>query len=363
MSLHNSLRNLFLVACLLLLVSSLKSQPIPFAQIGDDVDATYSLAFSAESQALFGPEAPIELELVLDMKSIFRKKSDESYEEGFLTIHTAQGAIERPIGVKARGEFRRSYCNIPPLSLKLKKANFGLAAWDDLSKIKLVTGCRQQDVFEQLLMKEYLAYKLYQTINPASFQVRLVHIIYKDVNQRYPDVAQMGFLLEDIDELAKRNDSFEMEPKQMLQSWAHRQGTLQLALFQYAIGNSDWHVGNLHNLKVIRSNDPMVTRPVLVPYDFDFAGLVDAPYAEPNPDLQIPSVKTRVYQGICFTESEFQAALQVFRDVQDEWFLLVDTCPHLSERSRHACKDYLEEFFRLLDSPHRIEVAFRSDCQ
>jgi hypothetical protein len=35
------------------------------------------------------------------------------------------------------------------------------------------------------------------------------------------------------------------------------------------------------------------------PYDFDHAGIVDAPYAGPAPELEMPDVRTRMYRGFC----------------------------------------------------------------
>ena len=54
-----------------------------------------------------------------------------------------------------------------------------------------------------------------------------------------------------------------------------------LCLFEYMISNTDWNVSLLHNIKLIRKKDTKEI--IVVPYDFDYSGLVNADYAVPNP--------------------------------------------------------------------------------
>jgi len=71
----------------------------------------------------------------------------------------------------------------------------------------------------------------------------------------------------------------------------------------YMIGNLDWSMragpageGCCHNGRLLAGNGPYYTP---VPYDFDYSGLVDAPYAVPPDGFKISNVKSRVYQGYC----------------------------------------------------------------
>ena len=48
------------------------------------------------------------------------------------------------------------------------------------------------------------------------------------------------------------------------------------------IGNTDWAVPNNHNVKLIYDKERKLAPPLVVPYDFDYSGLVDASYAVPN---------------------------------------------------------------------------------
>src|SRR6185295_11021392 len=83
------------------------------------------------------------------------------------------------------------------------------------------------------------------------------------------------------------------------------------------IGNTDWSVPNYHNTKLMRPINDSISFPYVVPYDFDFAGLVNASYAIPSPDLAITSVKQRLYRGFPRTMEELQRTLKIFREKQE----------------------------------------------
>ena len=49
------------------------------------------------------------------------------------------------------------------------------------------------------------------------------------------------------------------------------------------MGNTDWSVQAHHNIKFVFHNPQ--TPPLSIPYDFDMAGLINKPYAKPDPRL------------------------------------------------------------------------------
>jgi hypothetical protein len=73
-----------------------------------------------------------------------------------------------------------------------------------------------------------------------------------------------------------------------------------VALFEFMIGNTDWFIQNRHNLEfvVVPGHNLLVP----IPYDFDYSGLVNAPYAVHHTSLELPSVEIRYYQGWCYSE-------------------------------------------------------------
>ena len=88
------------------------------------------------------------------------------------------------------------------------------------------------------------------------------------------------------------------------------------AMFQYMISNMDWSVPMLHNVKLLQYDNGHKMTPI--PYDFDFSGLVDAPYAIPNPDLDITDVKHRVYMGTKMNAETLHATTTLYFAKKDD---------------------------------------------
>lgn len=333
----------------------------PWSYLSAQSDPATALA--PEDSVMFGAETPLQVVLYLDMKQIFRKKKDEDYFDGrFVLLNEAGDSLSTPVCIMARGEFRRNYCSVPPLKISFKPATWDLPGWDHLKSLKLVTACRNQGIFEEFLFREYLCYRLYETLTPRSFQVRLARITYIDIQGRYRPLEQFAFFLEDIDDVAARNHAFELEPEQMRESWAVRSSTIQMTLFQYAIGNTDWHIGNLHNFKLIKTDNPVESEVYFVPYDFDYAGMVNTRYATPDPNLGIQNVTQRVYQGRCYRMREIDAALEEFLAHEEQWYQIIATQEYCSQRTRDYCQNYLAEFFETIKNQRSRQVAFFPNC-
>ena len=64
-----------------------------------------------------------------------------------------------------------------------------------------------------------------------------------------------------------------------------------MMLFEYMIGNTDWSTYALHNMELVRKEDG---DHLPIPYDFDFSGLVNTIYANPDPKLGIASVTSAI---------------------------------------------------------------------
>ena len=56
----------------------------------------------------------------------------------------------------------------------------------------------------------------------------------------------------------------------------------------------------LQNIKLIAPDS--LSTPITVPYDFDHAGIVNAPYAQPAEELQMSSIRQRRYRGYCMPD-------------------------------------------------------------
>ncbi|MEO7541527.1 MAG: hypothetical protein ABIS66_06200 [Sphingomicrobium sp.] len=264
---------------------------------------------------------------------------------------TVQGAAPEtlPIQLSPRGitRLRRETCQFPPLRVAFSSRPGPGSLFAGQKRLKLVTHCRPAASFQQFLLLEYATYLVYNQLTPLSHRVRLATIDYVDDADR-PITTRFGFFLEDIDDVAARNGLRSgATPDRISSSQLSSADAARVALFEYMIGNMDWSMragpageGCCHNSHLLtRAGAPAL---VPVPYDFDFSGLVDAPYAV-SPDGN-STVRQRHYMGFCRHNAEALAAAAAFRSQRGQLIAALNRAP-LEERTRQKAIAYLSTFY------------------
>jgi hypothetical protein len=266
--------------------------------------------------------------------------------------------ITEGIKVSVRGKFRKETCYMP--GLKLDFHNPTSPKLYKLDELKMVCGCSGGGDNEQLIIKEYLIYKMYNALTSKSLNVRPMKVTFKDANGKRKPYTQFGFLIEDIDNMAKRNNMIEVEGTVFNTELTDRAQMTIVALFQYMIGNTDWSVPNYHNVKLIGPKGDNMARPTVVPYDFDICGFVDPPYATIDEQLQssISSVRERLYRGFPRSMEELKVAALVFFDSKTQLYALISNNEWLTAKEKTKCASYLDEFYRIISSDREIQRAF-----
>lgn len=336
-----------LFACCLLLGCLL-----PGASLGQD-----------DSFDLFAAEEILPVTLRFDFQQLIKEKFEDQYQPCQISFQLSESeVIETDIQLKPRGNFRRKFCYLPPIRLDFEASSS--PAIQALDKIKMVTHCKNAKQFEQYVLKEYLAYKMYNLFTPLSFRVRLVEITYVDTEDKKKPLTRLGFLIEDVDVMAKRNGYKELEVDQIpRQSTDYDQMTL-ISVFEYFLGNTDWSVPALHNIKLIiprEKEGPKV--PVAVPYDFDYSGMINAPYAIPNEKLGIETVRTRLFRGRCRTEAEFQEVFDQFLEKKEALYQLVDELDLLEDYHKKEMTRYMDDFFEIIQRPAAVKNEILAACR
>ena len=317
-----------------------------------------SVSQTIDSARFFADETPFEMTLTSDLKTLMSKRMQKAYQPATVSMTFADGSnIKEEIRIQTRGKFRLETCYMPPIMLNFK--NPTSPKLRVLKKLKLVCGCETSGDDEQLIIKEYLAYKMYNLITDKSFRVRLVKIKYEDTRGKVKPYSQYGFLLEDVDEMAARNKCVEVQGGKFLTESTDRKQMTLVYLFEYMIGNTDWSVPHFHNVKLIRGkNESSTTLPYTVPYDFNNSGIVNASYALPQEELGIESVRVRLYRGFPRTMEELDAAISVFKKQQDKIEALISNCSWLNNKYKKEMSNYLEEFFKIIDSKSSVKYNF-----
>ena len=237
----------------LLLLMIFGVQPHVFASDSNEQEGIFDLLDYREV---------VNINLTFDQEEVFTDRRSGDEHEATFSFKDEQGVIQDwSIKVSLRGKFRRLKCSeIPPLKLNFSKKDLkkaGLAKFDDF---KLVTYCVEDyKAAKDLLLKEYLTYKLYNQITDYSFRVQLVNITYRDskTGQRK---KQMGFLIEDAAQLRARIGAGKSEYKHVIEPERHDlEAQRTTAFFQYLIGNVDWGITHSKKRQICNEGQPGCT--------------------------------------------------------------------------------------------------------
>ena len=99
-----------------------------------------------------------------------------------------------------------------------------------------------------------------------------------------------------------------------------------------------------------------------IPYDFDFSGLVNAPYASPPDQLRIGSVRTRVYRGYCAHNSAVLSVARQMRDARPQMLATLTATPGLDPRSAGKAAAFLDGFFADIADDQAVSSRLLSRC-
>lgn len=212
----------------------------------------------------------------------------------------------------------------------------------------------------QFVVYEWLVYRLYNVITPKSFRARLVKVkMVSSKNNKGPDPFY-GILLEDEKQMAKRNGTISLK-KGRRPEQTDSSSFITMAVFEYMIGNTDWSVQFLQNIKLISADSNAV--PVTVPYDFDMAGIVNSPYARPADELKMYSVRERRYRGYCIQDlKKFDTVIEFYNKRKEDIYAIYTNCPLLDTKYVKSTIKFLDDFYSTINNPDALKKDFQYPC-
>jgi hypothetical protein len=336
------------------------------AQVVDSAFTRYAVKDTQNVNIrLFNHDDLFQISLSFDITKYKRERSDTTYLDAVLTYFTDEGdTINKNIRVKARGKIRRTsaICDFPPLSLNFRMKDTIGGEFIGINKLKIVPYCRIG--YEDYVLREYLIYKLYNALTDYSFRVRLLRITFINTARNSKPLNQFGFALEPLKLLEKRTHTSESVSKYVTRKTIKPDIMDRVSIFNYMIGNTDYSVPALHNIAIL--SKPFSENPELgiaVPFDFDYAGLVNAEYAVPPEILPIENVRERLYMGLCRTDDLYKQALQEFLDKKEEFYRIINDFPYLHPRSKKDMINYLEGFYADFNKRNTIIYKLSADCK
>lgn len=323
-------------------------------------------AFFAQDQVdsikFFEDQSVIQVTLETDLRDLLGKRQKERFLPATITMAFENGpTITEGIQLSVRGNFRRENCYMP--GLRLDFHNPTSPRLYKLDKLKLTCGCSSGSENEQLVLREYMAYKIYNLLTDKSFRVRLVNVTFADSRGKKKPYTQHAFFIEDVDNMAKRNGFKEIEETVYLQQLTNREQTTLVSLFQYMLGCTDWSIPNYHNIKLIGDKKDPTMKPYAVPYDFDISGFVDPPYATIDERFSIQTVRERLYRGFPRTIEELKVTIAIFNEKKDAIYKLINDFTLFDKRSNSWLNRFLDDFYRTINDDRDVKRFFIDEAR
>lgn len=287
--------------------------------------------------------------LELDVTSIIAAKKTNQYFPANMTDASGQTyALE----VKPRGRYRRKVSEIPPLKLKFKNKTLTEMGFDTLNEIKLVLPYKVDEKGDELIIKEYLIYRMFEKVTPAAIRARLIRLTLRNTHVEKSKQVMYAILVEHEEETAKRLSGIPVDQFGVpVDSLMHNQAAL-VCMFEYMIGNTDWDVSMQRNVRLLKAKE--TGKMLLLPYDFDFSGLVSAPYASPSSESGLKTVQDRFLMNVGVSQNSLRTATNVLRAAKKDFYEICRS-KYLSRSASDEMLRYLEIFFQHAQS--RDEVA------
>jgi len=312
---------------------------------------------AAAERSLFECDTPLEFTLELPMKTLLRRAEDRPVLDGKLYYTDQRGEqIVFDVQVTTRGHSRLEICKFPPLSVIFEKKQVKGTIFAGQKKLKIVTQCKSGKGYLDFLRHEYGIYKAYNVVADPSFRVRLVSIMFRDAQKKRKDEVHVAFFIESIKEVAARLDMESVKHNKIPPAHLNPANSSIYELFQFLIANTDWSKTKgpgdeecCHNGKVLRTPGTD-SGWVVLPYDFDQAGLINVPYAVPHERLPIRRVTQRLFRGRCEFIDHMDATIELFnRERQAIESALLSG--GVSEDSQTDQAIYVARFYDIVNDP------------
>jgi len=309
-------------------------------------------AHAQEKDPLFQDHTIFRVVLTAPLSQAYAQRTQDVriYFPGQWSYTKEDGTTQRlDVGIRTRGVFRRGYCKTPPLQLNFKQAQVKETLFAGQNKLKMVVPCLLGPEASQNLVLEYLAYRTLEILTDKSFGTRLIRLSYLDSDEKLAPWTDLVFVIEDDGDLAKRLDLKKIKVALNKFHQLDSATTALAELFQFLIANNDYSVlaaregdSCCHNTEILASKDDADVR-FPIPYDFDFSGLVNAPYAAPPDRLPIKSVQ--------------------IQSKRDEIKALFENTTELSANRRKRSLMFIDQYFKILNSPEKIEDEIIGHCR
>ncbi len=339
-----------------------KNPLLKLAEPWPEDDVLLARRTEASNRKLFQAIEPLEFTLTSDFNALNKDRDPNSTKRVPGTLSITGLGKQVPVQLGSRGHLRLNTrtCQFVPIRVEFPKEGIEGTPFEGQKNLKLGTHCQNEKEFDQYVLREYLAYRLSNLVTPRSFRARLARATYVDAKSNKTISTHNALFLEDDDDVARRLGGRQVDLPRIEFKDLDPDALTGMMLLNYMIGNTDYSIYALHNVKIVQDKKRTL---IPVPYDNDMSGFVKPPYAIADPRLHLRSVSDRLYRGPCRTVEEFNAAAEPFRAKKADMFALLEGQKDLGGSHKSEMKDFLESFFKAIDTPESIKKNFVNGCK
>jgi hypothetical protein len=322
----------------------------------------------AEAYPLFDDDDTLNLVIEVPMKTLLSKAKQNPVLPGYLRYVDASGSeVSIAIDLTTRGKSRLVHCKFPPLSITLNRDQVDSTLFAGQRKLKIGTHCKKGTKYLNYLEQEFGIYKAYNLLSNYSFRVRKLNITYRDIAKKRKDELHPAFFIESDDEVAGRLGMAVIKSPTIKVNQLDAEQTNIYSLFQYLIANTDWAITKGPGTEDCCHNGKVIGRPgtqenwVVLPYDFDQAGLINTEYALPALGLGIRTVRTRLYRGRCRNNDRLDETIALFNDQHDkiEAALVPES---LTPARRKSALAFIQAFYSTTNDAEKLNKQIIGAC-
>ncbi len=317
---------------------------------------------TSDAASLFEDDSILEITLEGPVSETINDTAERLARPFALTVDGAN----LNVAISVRGVSRVQSCEFPPLRLDFSASDTSTTVFAGQGRLKLVTHCKKSADYEENVLEEYAAYRIFGLLSDVSFRVRLLRVRYIDSGD--PDrgpLTRYAFLVEPKKGIAKRLQGSVLKTRRVTKNYLDNMQAGLAFVFQYLIGNTDWGLIRALGSDLCCHNGILIDisgRHFYVPYDFDRAGIVNARYAKPDPRLRLRKVTVRRYRGYCMPDDSVRDALRVVTGRRSEIEGLVTALETLTGRKLEHASEYLGAFFDAASDEASLLREFDRRC-
>jgi hypothetical protein len=318
---------------------------------------------------LFESDDVMDITIEAPMKELVRKRLKKPDFEAIIRYTDGSGRIfSLPATLSSRGNARLEACDFPPLSIVFQGDTTAGTPFAGQHKLKVVTRCRRSKLAEAWLLQEYGIYRAYNAITDYSYRVRRSEMTFLDSSDDRWVLEMPAFIIESTNEVADRLGRVQVRPPEVRVEQFELEESTNYVLFQYLIGNTDFALkrgpsgeGCCHNGRVL-AQEGSQDNWIVLPYDFDQAGMIRTDYAVPDDRLGIRDVTRRLYRGFCWQNDSLPEAVSRFNKSRPALgdIIIPD---EISAGRQKKMRRYIDAFYDIINNPKELQSRLTDNCR